>query len=639
MKKLANYFSVIGLLCLLQSCVEEVDVVNPQKPVTPDVEAGAGQVAFIIEDFIPETQTKSAFDASTMDFRWSSDDVIGIFPEDGWQTQFNIEDGAGSNVAVFDGGSWGLKQDATYYAYYPFSKANFESMDTREAVPYSYDGHEVCFADANGIVDLSKYDFMATGASTVENGTVSFNFKHLGALCRIRFDSPTDATYTHFIISSDDAIFPISGEYDATDFDNDGVVAFKENSVKSKSLKIQFPSNTSFSKSEKVEFYFLMPPVNLQNQSVRLELVDTDHYYYYSDIESKMIQAGQSYGWDVTFNLYTNIDLEPANCYIISEAGTYSFPPIKGNGISYIAGVESAEVLWESFGTDVVPQKGNLISEVSYTDKCITYRTAEDFREGNAVIAVKDKDGDIIWSWHIWMTDKPNDQIYANDAGTMLDRNLGATSNVPGDVGALGLMYQWGRKDPFLSSCSVSGNAKAASANTLSWNTTSSTESSGTIDYVNAHPTTFITVGNFNDWYYEGVRRNTTRWQRDKKTIYDPCPSGYRLPNGSSYAIWEDAFYTNYFAEKAAFNLGYDFAKGEMNHYLTEDTSCWYPAAGYLDENDGLLKENGVEGYYWTGWAKEYSLVYRLSFDSYSVHPGGNGVSCAEGCPVRCQKE
>ena len=36
----------------------------------------------------------------------------------------------------------------------------------------------------------------------------------------------------------------------------------------------------------------------------------------------------------------------------------------------------------------------------------------------------------------------------------MMDRNLGATSATPGNVGSLGLLYQWGRKDPFLGSSS-----------------------------------------------------------------------------------------------------------------------------------------------------------------------------------------
>ena len=61
-------------------------------------------------------------------------------------------------------------------------------------------------------------------------------------------------------------------------------------------------------------------------------------------------------------------------------------------------------------------------------------------RKGNAVIAAKDSQRNIVWSWHIWLTDQPEEWVYANEAGTIMDRNLGATSATPGDVGALGLL-------------------------------------------------------------------------------------------------------------------------------------------------------------------------------------------------------
>ena len=50
-----------------------------------------------------------------------------------------------------------------------------------------------------------------------------------------------------------------------------------------------------------------------------------------------------------------------------------------------------------------------------------------------------------------------------------MDRNLGATSAALGDVGALGLLYQWGRKDPFLGSLSITESEVAASTGTQLW--------------------------------------------------------------------------------------------------------------------------------------------------------------------------
>ena len=130
-----------------------------------------------------------------------------------------------------------------------------------------------------------------------------------------------------------------------------------------------------------------------------------------------------------------------------------------------------------------------------------------------------------------------------------MDRNLGATSATPGSVGALGLFYQWGRKDPFLGSRSISSSTKAAS--TLSWpSNVSSNSSDGTIAYATAHPTTFITCNSSNDdWYYTGSSStDNTRWQ-SSKTIYDPCPPGWRVPDGGDNGIWSKAVgSSNYFS-------------------------------------------------------------------------------------------
>ena len=193
-----------------------------------------------------------------------------------------------------------------------------------------------------------------------------------------------------------------------------------------------------------------------------------------------------------------NTFTSPANCYIVTKAGMYAFKAVKGNSSESVGSVASAEVLWESFGTHETPEVGDLVKDVSYKDGEITF-TATD-RKGNAVIAAKDVAGNILWSWHIWMTDQPKEQEYYNNAGTVMDRNLGAISATPGDVGALGLIYQWGRKDPFLGSSSISSNTTAKS--TITWPSPVSSKSSsggnviinGTIEYAIAHPTTFITL-------------------------------------------------------------------------------------------------------------------------------------------------
>ncbi len=332
-----------------------------------------------------------------------------------------------------------------------------------------------------------------------------------------------------------------------------------------------------------------------------------------------------------------------ANSYIVSEAGNYIFKATKGNSNEPVGTISSVVVLWETFGTDVTPNVGDLISTVSYADGNITFSTNSVYKEGNALIAAKDANGTILWSWHIWFTDKPKDQVYNNNAGIMMDRNLGATSATKGDVGALGLLYQWGRKDPFLSGESVSSDTPAAS--TLeSWSTpVSSDASNGTISYATASPTTFITYNSRNyDWYYTGTEdTDNTRWQ-STKTIYDPCPVGYRVPDGGSSGVWSTAFGTsnNFHAAYDDINEGFDFGTSETYRHLTNEETCWYPAAGYLYSDYGRLYIVGDYGFYWSCAPIEYGYdAYNLGFryDGY-VSPSYSDYR-AYGYSVRCLKE
>ena len=242
--------------------------------------------------------------------------------------------------------------------------------------------------------------------------------------------------------------------------------------------------------------------------------------------------------WDVVDDKYHSISqrttfTSPANCYIVTKAGKYIFKTLKGNSSESVGNVASAEVLWETFGTHKAPEVGDLVKEVSYNNGEITFKATD--KKGNAVIAAKDASGKILWSWHIWMTDQPVEKVYPSNA-TMMDRNLGAISATSGDVGTIGLKYQWGRKDPFLGEVSFNFNAEAKS--TITWPPSEqSSATTGTILYATEHPTTFIDSSaeytNL-DWYYTGNNStDNTRWTTsDKaKSIYDPCPAGWRVPD------------------------------------------------------------------------------------------------------------
>ena len=328
-----------------------------------------------------------------------------------------------------------------------------------------------------------------------------------------------------------------------------------------------------------------------------------------------------------------------ANCYVVSSSGTYSFPTVKGNSSQSVGAVASAAVLWESFGTSQTPLVGDLISKVSYSNGIITFQTNNTFKEGNAVIAAKVVSGKILWSWHIWLTDQPQGQVYYNNAGTMMDRNIGATSATPGDVGALGLLYQWGRKDPFLGSSSISSSTLAKS--TLTWpSPVSSNSSNGTIAYATANPTTFITYNSSNeDWYYTGSSSTDhTRWTTSKnsKSIYDPCPAGWRVPDGGSNGVWSKAK-----GSSSSFNHTYNSLSEGMNFSgkFGSASSIWYPASGYRRYDDGSLSNVGSFGDYRS--ASPYDKrAYLLFFydDGCYVYPSGY-TTRAGGQSVRCLQE
>ena len=379
---------------------------------------------------------------------------------------------------------------------------------------------------------------------------------------------------------------------------------------------------------------------NVSYKAEGLQFNATYNYCYY------VCQNGiYTYGESISFATLDIIaqDLSingTSNCYIVSESGTYKIKAVKGNSNESVGDVASAEVLWESFGTDVTPNVGDLITWASCSKAGhIGFEVPLDFKEGNAVIAVKDPSGTILWSWHIWLTDQPQEHIYNNDAGTMMDRNLGATSATPGDVGALGLLYQWGRKDPFLGSSSIRRSTEAKS--TITWpSAVCSDSSNGTIAYATANPTTYITSFSVYecDWYYSGSSStDNTRWttSSSNKSIYDPCPVGWRVPDGGNSGVWSKAL-----GSSSSYYGIYDDTNKGINFSIKfgSTSTIWYPASGGRDYFVDHFYDVGDYGYYWSASPSGY-YAYSLSFDDNGlVGPSGDDGR-ASGRSVRCLKE
>lgn len=220
--------------------------------------------------------------------------------------------------------------------------------------------------------------------------------------------------------------------------------------------------------------------------------------------------------------------------------------------------------------------------------------------EGNAVVAVK-KDGQILWSWHIWVTE---DTPAVLGSKNLMDRNLGAIGNTPGAVGTKGLLYQWGRKDPFPGSSGIdTGNDMTEPTLYTATGTTeiAKTPVSSASNFGNSvsNPSTFYggTPANEFDWYsITPDTQNNDLWSNAVKTVYDPCPVGWRMAKND---VWSGLTIENFPWD--ATNLG----------RTNVDYGGFYPAVGQRNPTTGNINRVGVNGDSWTGTAVPY---YSLSF-------------------------
>ena len=298
-----------------------------------------------------------------------------------------------------------------------------------------------------------------------------------------------------------------------------------------------------------------------------LNIDDTDIYYFRA---YAINQYGESWSEHKTFTM-SWIDLSAegtANCYIVPGEGRYAFDAtVKGSSTESVGLPVSADLLWEMVTPDL---SKNIITSVTFNDGQVEFEVNENGEYGNALIAVRDLYGDILWSWHIWICDfEPEETKQKYSEGiVMMDRNLGATYNqytTSYDLfrRAEGLFYQWGRKDPFSSGLYTT---RSSSFNYIS-------------ELAKA-PTEFVTVST---WISAGLNQ---MWKTDEKTINDPCPAGWVVPD-------------EYFASSLQSTENTDYG-GNLRYDGTNTT--YYPASHYIDYW-GNLGRSSYEGFYWTNRA------------------------------------
>lgn len=262
------------------------------------------------------------------------------------------------------------------------------------------------------------------------------------------------------------------------------------------------------------------------------------------------------------------VKMHDANCWMLKPGGTCNISVVRANrsdlGIQIpdVTKNWTAEVYWQTT-PDMVSVDYTSTLSLGYFKV-----TAAAGKVGNALVVVKDANGKIVWSWHIWvLNDDMNLKTYQqnyNSGVTFMDRNLGATqtttynNNVSYEfIG--GMMYQWGRKDPFIGTKSMATNPAPLKLYKATGTTefappaysdvpggvatltgdpyirnSQSIPLASKLDYSVRYPSLFI-----NSWYGSTAIDATTYAGRDSwggeynqpKTIYDPCPEGWRVPS------------------------------------------------------------------------------------------------------------
>ena len=224
-------------------------------------------------------------------------------------------------------------------------------------------------------------------------------------------------------------------------------------------------------------------------------------------------------------------DGEYANCYILQDKDEayYSIDVFLVSGMPVAEDIASASVVWEtSLG---------LITKCSYdAENNKLYVGKAKNALGNAVVALKNADGVIRWSYHFWMTNTDAALPEITVGGiTFMDRNVGATANTApadGESDAAGLYYQWGRKDPFPATTSMK-TANGVISEVYPSGAVKLTVAQKGVSLQTAieNPSVFY-WGNDNsgaeDWC---STQNDGYWNTAEKTYLDPCPYGYVVPD------------------------------------------------------------------------------------------------------------
>lgn len=373
---------------------------------------------------------------------------------------------------------------------------------------------------------------------------------------------------------------------------------------------------------------------------------------------------------------------EMANCYIVQSAGQYKFKADNqfnlGPGLPVPPQIvpKSARLVWQT-------EQGSISSvDLVYDDGVpyIEFEVADP--KGNALIAALDYEGNIVWSWHIWMPVEEVASVHSSTGYDVMNMNLGAVNATPGDPGAYGMLYQWGRKDPFPAAATLYGDVTTIGAPLYDINnqpvaiTNSSWTSSANnnLAYSIANPT--VCLSNYSQYFTSRdwlTQSDNTLWgnpdgydasgdtkfpSSGRKTCYDPSPAGWRVAPADAFAnfsstggyVWDFADFNvkdvngDGVVDLADYNCGWQFM-------VNLQDALYFPAAARYDGSYAMLmgSMSGLWGSYWSNSPNSSiagGAFCCLSFqvkgqngeDWITVSPAG-AASKADAYSVRCVRD
>ncbi len=322
-----------------------------------------------------------------------------------------------------------------------------------------------------------------------------------------------------------------------------------------------------------------------------------------------------------------------ANSYIVEPNKHYKFnASVKGNTSETVGAATRLAYVYMTENRNDLKHNGwshghiggtcdrSVIRDAYYKDGYIYFSTSVDKTYGNVTLAVQDIHHHTLWSWHIWCVDYDPSQDYdvvewGDEQRKMMKMNLGALSNTPKSSQSLGLMYQWGRKDPYVSAVAYDSNVDCVFLG--NYDNAEYNDATSTLLHSVQFPYTVMKAKDesHGDWLAE---HNNALWG-ENKTVYDPCPPGWKVP---SRPTWEGN------------NVSIGWYDGGLNM-----RNIWYPASGYRYYRSTLLMSVGEEGHYWYSTPKDDNSAYVFYFDDKTIDLANQADPKAQCNPVRCVME